>query len=462
MYFVTPLQQQHTTTNKTTEETPAVDNHLMHIWEARRSLAKTWTKQKLNRKLRVRISELTEKVAEYTVQLSEANWVEKCNSAARQMDSKGTWRFFHSLIDPTQTRGDTQRQPRKALHGYQGTTAQLADTLFCRMEDPNGPQYRHEGKQNSVLDAPFTLQDLRAALAKMRRGTAAGRDHITVKLLSNLPDSAYLQLLEYINQTWDGRPLPSESVILALDLKGAFDNVQHSSILANLSKTDCGQKTFAYIKDILSKRQAFIRIEDYEFGAYNTGTRGTPQGAVLSPLLFNIAMMQLPHQLARVEGIQHALYADDITIWTTEGSLGEIEDRLQRAANIVESYANCGLQCAPAKSELLHIKANPKDKTKLYVSLSDGPIREVEEVSILGLTIHNKLSPGTTISKLKRIGEQVGRMIHHVSNKRGGLRGKDALRLAHVFKLVEFSFPFPTFELPNNTRIVLMPSLERP
>ncbi|KAH7936750.1 hypothetical protein HPB49_003726 [Dermacentor silvarum] len=44
-----------------------------------------------------------------------------------------------SLIDPSQTRGETQKQLRQALQGFQGTTAQLTDTLcdryLCRTED---------------------------------------------------------------------------------------------------------------------------------------------------------------------------------------------------------------------------------------------------------------------------------------------------------------------------------------
>ncbi|KAG0416780.1 hypothetical protein HPB47_006144 [Ixodes persulcatus] len=355
----------------------------------------------------------------------------------------------------TKTRGETQRLLRRALHGYQGTTAQLADTLcdmyLCRIEDPIAPEYEYAS---------------------------------TVKLLTNLTDSACLHLLEYINQIWDGRPLPPDwktsgvtfipkprkkvntdnlrpisltscagklvetmardrlsSYMEAKGLfadttfgfsphmsaqDGAFDNARHDSILANLSTTDCGHKAFAYVRDFLSKRQALLRIEDDEYGRYTMGTRGTPQGAVLSPLLFNIAMMQLPHLLARVEGIQHSLYADDITIWTTEGSLGDIEERLQRAIG-------CDLQCAPAKSKLLHVRANPKDNMSLRISLTGGPIRKVEGIWILGLFIQNLLSPDSTIAKLKRVGEQVGRMIHCVSNKRGGLRGRYTLRLVHAF-----------------------------
>ncbi|KAH7943512.1 hypothetical protein HPB52_009168 [Rhipicephalus sanguineus] len=45
---------------QTTPKNPAIDNHLLHLWEARRSLTKRWKKQRHNRKLRERIAQLTE------------------------------------------------------------------------------------------------------------------------------------------------------------------------------------------------------------------------------------------------------------------------------------------------------------------------------------------------------------------------------------------------------------------
>ncbi|KAH7949781.1 hypothetical protein HPB49_015341 [Dermacentor silvarum] len=99
------------------------------------------------------------------------------------------------LIDPSQTRGETQKQLRRALQGYQGTTAQLADSLcdryLCRTEDPSGPECTYSGKLNQQLDAPFELHDLKAALAKMRRGTAPGRDRITRQALLRIEGEEY-------------------------------------------------------------------------------------------------------------------------------------------------------------------------------------------------------------------------------------------------------------------------------
>ncbi|KAH7978163.1 hypothetical protein HPB49_004711 [Dermacentor silvarum] len=150
--------------------TTEVDNHLLHLWKARHSLVRRWRRKKHNRKLKIRIAELTQRAAEYVAQLADSNWVDRCNTAARQMSSRSPWRLFR---------------------------------------DPRGPAYSYAGSENAELDQPFQLHDLKAALAKMKRGTAPGRDKITVKLLAILPDPTYDTLLAFINSIWLGEaPLP--------------------------------------------------------------------------------------------------------------------------------------------------------------------------------------------------------------------------------------------------------------
>lgn len=192
--------------------------------------------------------------------------------------------------------------------------------------------------------------------------------------------------------------------------------------LSHLTTTNCGEHTFNYVRDFLSDRLAYIRIQAQEHGPYQLGTRGTPQGAVLSPLLFNIAMVNLPGLLSDIEGIRHALYADDITLWVTEGNLGQMEERLQLAAQVVDTYAcYCGLQCSPHKSEFVHIRPSPKCTTSIHLTLDSGPIAERQEIRILGLHVHNQRRVETTLHKLRKVSDQLGSMVRRVSNKQGGL-----------------------------------------
>lgn len=86
-------------------------------------------------------------------------------------------------------------------------------------------------------------------------------------------------------------------------------------------------------------------------------------------------MAHLPPLLDDIAGIRHALYADDITLWATEGSLGQIEASLQQAASVVDAYApRSDLECSPTKSELVHLRPNPKCTTQIALSLQSGPI----------------------------------------------------------------------------------------
>lgn len=163
------------------------------------------------------------------------------------------------------------------------------------------------------------------------------------------------------------------------------------------SQAGCGLRAFEYIRLFLTDRQSYICLPDNEHVPFTLGTRGTQQGAMLSFLLFNLAMMLLPAQLADVPDIQHELYADDITIWTAQGSLGDIEANLQRAASIVERYASqCGLQSSHSKSEFVHTRPSPKCTAKIELSLETGPIPKEKEVRVLGLFINQNRWPGTT------------------------------------------------------------------
>lgn len=236
-----------------------VDNHLLHLWEARHCLVRRWRRQKHNRKLKVRIAELTQKAAEYAAQLADANWVNRCNTAARQMSGKNTWRLFRALIDPTQTRTESQKHLQRAINSFQGDTIQLAhklrDQYLCSTQDPRGSAYSYAGSENAKLDEPSQLFELRKALAKMKRGTAPGRDKITVKMLANLPDPAYESLLAYINSVWSGDvPLPIEWKTALVTFIPKTGKAVNTDNLRPISLTSCAGKLMeTMVRDRLSE-----------------------------------------------------------------------------------------------------------------------------------------------------------------------------------------------------------------
>lgn len=89
---------------------------------------------------------------------------------------------------------------------------------------------------------------------------------------------------------------PSRSQIHALvtvDVRKAFDGVSHDHILAQLSSLSCGSRMYSYIRSFLSNRVARLRVDTHLSNPHSL-THGTPQGAVLSPTVFSMAMAPLP------------------------------------------------------------------------------------------------------------------------------------------------------------------------
>ncbi|KAG0423799.1 hypothetical protein HPB47_000443 [Ixodes persulcatus] len=83
------------TINRTTE-TPEVDRHMLHLWEARHGLIKRWKRQKLNRKLKKRIAAITVEALEaYPIECSRA--YQRNAAAICVVDGTGSTRITASL-----------------------------------------------------------------------------------------------------------------------------------------------------------------------------------------------------------------------------------------------------------------------------------------------------------------------------------------------------------------------------
>ena len=78
--------------------------------------------------------------------------------------------------------------------------------------------------------------------------------------------------------------------VVEFDIKGFFDNVNHSKLIKQIWALGIRDKTLLWvIKKILT---APIRMPD---GTVEHPTRGTPQGGIISPLLANIVLNELDH-----------------------------------------------------------------------------------------------------------------------------------------------------------------------
>ena len=90
----------------------------------------------------------------------------------------------------------------------------------------------------------------------------------------------------------------------------AFDSISHPILLQKLDRIGASDKVVDWFKSYLTDRKQFVRIGSATSSPLDI-TRGIPQGAILSPLLFCIYLNDLPLaiEMCRIES-----YVDDSKI----------------------------------------------------------------------------------------------------------------------------------------------------
>lgn len=127
--------------------------------------------------------------------------------------------------------------------------------------------------------------------------------------------------------------------VVDLDLEKFFDRVNHQRLMARLAQRVDDRKLLVLIGEML---KAEVVLPD---GVVVTTDEGVPQGGPLSPLLSNIVLDELDHELSR-RGHRFVRYADDANIFVRSPRAGErvmasvtrfIERRLRLKVNASKS-----------------------------------------------------------------------------------------------------------------------------
>lgn len=104
-----------------------------------------------------------------------------------------------------------------------------------------------------------------------------------------------------------------ETVIAVfLDVEKAYDMVWKEGLMIRLSELGISGRTFNWIKEFLFERYIQVRVGGALSGRYPV-ENGTPQGSVISPILFSI---MINYVFRQVDGdIGRLLFADDGALW---------------------------------------------------------------------------------------------------------------------------------------------------
>ena len=175
-----------------------------------------------------------------------------------------------------------------------------------------------------------------------------------------------------------------------LDIEGAFNNVKTESIVSAMEQFELCPSVIKWIKHMLEKRVINATMGDTTVRKITT--RGTPQGGVLSPLLWNLVVNDILTKLNH-GGIKMIAYADDVVIMITGKFLSTISDLMQTALLTMAKWAtHNGLGVNPSKTDLIPFTRKYKIPSFKLPKMDGTELTLSTEAKYLGVILDSKLS----------------------------------------------------------------------
>ena len=172
-----------------------------------------------------------------------------------------------------------------------------------------------------------------------------------------------------------------------LDIQKAFDMLWRKGIIIKLQNMGICGRIIKWIDNFLTNRKIQVKINNTLSTSY-TVQNGVPQGSVISPLLFNIAVNDLPDNIT---GIQISQYADDIALWKSNRNVQFLEKKIQNALNNVENWCKKWRFKLSASKTSAVLFTRKKD-TNLNIYINKTKINVCKFAKFLGITFDQKLN----------------------------------------------------------------------
>lgn len=152
--------------------------------------------------------------------------------------------------------------------------------------------------------------------------------------------------------------------VVDADLKSYFDTIPHVPLMERVRERVADGRVLGLIESFL-KAGIFDGLREW------TPESGAPQGAVLSPLLSNLYLNPLDHEMA-AGGWEMVRYADDFVI------LCRSAEEAQRALDkVTEWTASAGLTLHPTKTRIVDVRAEGFDFLGYrFQTIRNGNIRQ--------------------------------------------------------------------------------------
>ena len=179
--------------------------------------------------------------------------------------------------------------------------------------------------------------------------------------------------------------------VIFLDLKKAFDTVDHTILIHKLKALGVSGTSLAWFQSYLTSR--FQRtIIGQAMSCNRRVSVGVPKGSILGPLLFSIYIIDLPICLKHTSV---TLFADDTALYCSAKSSTDLQQMLNEdLASVVEWLNDHKLTLNVAKSKFMITGSSQRLKAlgTFSLQISDEFLDKVDCYKYFGVIINKTLT----------------------------------------------------------------------
>ena len=196
-------------------------------------------------------------------------------------------------------------------------------------------------------------------------------------------------IFDFLENIYDALDSKLHNISILIDLKSAFDTVNHDILLKKLDIYGIRGHALGLMKSYLMDREFSVGINNV-ISSKKTVNIGVPQGSILGPILFLIYINDLP---LVSKTLSTTLYADDTNFSLNHRNYEEMIPLLNsELAKIQEWTLANRLTINPTKTEILLFSNRNIPPCNEQPSLNGNLINWVDSARFLGVLIDKKVN----------------------------------------------------------------------
>ena len=232
-----------------------------------------------------------------------------------------------------------------------------------------------------------------------------------------------------------------------LDLKKAFDTVDHQVLLNKLTFFNFSHSTMQWFGSYLANRTQCVAVNGVK-SPFRSSAVGVPQGSILAPLLFSLYINDLPDTCPDIN-IQ--MYADDAVIFTHGSNSDITSNKLNSAMARVQDWLNNNcLLLNTTKTVCMNFTKRPVNQSRSKVYIGGVELELVEQFKYLGITLDANL---TFKKHIKKVANTIRFSLQNFKQIRPFISSEAAKSYLHCMILSHIEYCFVIWSFAGATTL---------